>query len=453
MIAPPKDELAESRLLGCLLRKPRLWPKVDHVGKTWFWNQQHRTLYEGMLLAVQHGLDGLATNAALELEKSGLYRSGFETPNAALNLIDKLTDSVVSPDAQLDPAEKSMRTCWQARKLIEICELAKSQAHQPQEITPENIMETLSQQLTEISSPSSSHHHDMTKLYAQWAEDVEALRYGRKKTKRVLTGLEPIDKFGGIETGWYTIVAARPKMGKSRLAIRLAYNLLRRGWGCDFYSIELRPQVVTELLAVCASGYANTQWIDPEYDIEPTFPDKLSSTLTDLNQKDLRLFDARSRHINEIVMQTRFRKTTAQDKPVVVIIDYLQILSGPGNSEYERVTEITKRLAVLAHELDVLIVALAQFNRAPGISTPKPHQLRSSGQIEQDCDQLYILHRPGVAEEAEEGQSYTNPNEADVVLALNRHGPTGQCRLHCRMDLLEFGDLDQFATPGGYNEF
>lgn len=228
----------------------------------------------------------------------------------------------------------------------------------------------------------------------------------------------------GFHPGELIILAARPGVGKTVLALQLAANAIDMGRGCMFFSLEMQTNELISRLAACQTGVSHhaiktgdlssRQWIH------------LGDFVTSTQEKPLFISDKPDQHISAIRAQARSQKNrTGLD---LVIVDYLQLAHGDGESDTVRVSAVSRGLKALAKELDCPVVALSQFSRAVeqrADGRPRLSDLRSSGQIEQDADLVMFLHRAG-------------ERHTELIVEKNRHGRTGSVWLEPQFQTMKF---------------
>lgn len=282
----------------------------------------------------------------------------------------------------------------------------------------------------------------------------EAIREIEEAGKRedaligIPSGFTRLDRFtSGWQRSDLIIVAARPSMGKTAFALTMARNMaVDHGKKVAIFSCEMSSvQLVNRLIIA-------------ETDIPG---DKLKSGR--LNEEEWRQLDARIKRlvqapifiddtpaISIFELRAKCRRLVAQHKLDLVIVDYLQLMSGPENvgSREQEVSNISRSLKSIAKELNVPIIALSQLNRSVemrgGTKRPLLSDLRESGAIEQDADMVIFIHRQdkfGIPT-FEDGTS--TRGIAEIILAKNRNGPIGDIRLRFREERAQFIDIDDF---------
>ena len=290
--------------------------------------------------------------------------------------------------------------------------------------------------------------------YATPAVDIDQL--GREMDEAIKNpgkafGL-PID-FIDLERlllGWvdgnFYILAARPAMGKTAAGEKFAIDLAVRGFPVGFFSLEMPRQELT-MRGACMMGRVDSQKIkrgtgDPD-DIR-----RYCEGLEDIGRLPLHIDDTGGLSIGEL--STRARRMVKRDGVRAIFIDYLQLLKAPDvarrGSREQEMTAVGQALKVLAKDLKVPLIALAQLNRAVEIRAnkrPMPSDLRESGGLEQDADAIVFIYRDEVY----------NPDTADrgiaeFIVAKSRHGPTGTAKLAYIPQFTLFQNLA--SGPGGY---
>lgn len=250
--------------------------------------------------------------------------------------------------------------------------------------------------------------------------------------------MERRGKLTGINTGFYDlnratngfqksdliIVAARPAMGKTAFALNVAqYAALHDNRVVVIFSLEMSAQqLVTRML--CTEASVEHQKIK-EGIIEPADTDRLINVMDPMSKSGLYIDDTGGVTVADV--RSKCRRLKARKGLDMIVIDYLQLMQSPSgrksDSRTQEVSDITRQLKLLARELDVPIVLLAQLNRGPETRsdhTPLIADLRESGSIEQDADMVLLLYRPAAYPDND-----ASDNKSQVIIAKHRHGPTG----------------------------
>jgi replicative DNA helicase len=238
----------------------------------------------------------------------------------------------------------------------------------------------------------------------------------------VPTGFADLDSLtNGLHPGQMIVIAARPAIGKSTLALDFARAAaIKHGLGTAFFSLEMgRNEITMRLLSAEARVPLHTMRTGQMSDDDWT---RLARRMSEVADAPLYIDDSPNMSMMEI--RAKCRRLKQRHDLRMVIIDYLQLMSSPKRVEnrQQEVSEMSRSLKLLAKEIDVPVIALSQLNRGPEQRTDKKpllSDLRESGSIEQDSDVVILLHR----EDAYERES-PRAGEADLIVAKHRNGPT-----------------------------
>ena len=263
-------------------------------------------------------------------------------------------------------------------------------------------------------------------------------------------------KLDRLTSGWQKseliIIAARPSMGKTAFALSMARNMaIDHGksvaiFSCEMSSIQLVNRLIVAETDIPGDKIKNGRLNEEEWK-------QLDNRIKKLVQAPIYIDDTPAISIFEL--RAKCRRLKAQHKLDIVIVDYLQLMSGPENtgSREQEVSNISRSLKSIAKELDVPILALSQLNRSVemrgGTKRPLLSDLRESGAIEQDADMVVFIHRQekfGMLT-FEDGSS--TKGIAEIILAKNRNGPVDDVRLKFREEKAQFVDIDDFDLDYG----
>jgi len=258
-------------------------------------------------------------------------------------------------------------------------------------------------------------------------------------------------KLDRLTSGWQKseliIIAARPSMGKTAFALTMARNMAVDHsknvaiFSCEMSSIQLVNRLIVAETDIPGDKIKNGRLNEEEWK-------QLDSRIKKLVQAPIFIDDTPAISIFEL--RAKCRRLKAQHKLDIVIVDYLQLMSGPENagSREQEVSNISRSLKSIAKELNVPILALSQLNRSVemrgGTKRPLLSDLRESGAIEQDADMVVFIHRQdkfGIPT-FEDGSS--TKGIAEIILAKNRNGPVDDVKLKFREEKAQFVDIDDF---------
>ncbi len=287
-----------------------------------------------------------------------------------------------------------------------------------------------------------------TYLEERSAAEVSPLEVGGAP---VVTGFEALDgALGGLQRSDLVILAARPSLGKSALAITMALNAARQGATVGIFSLEMsREQIALRLLSTEASvdGHLLRLGLLSEPDER-----KVLDAVGGLSDLPIYIDDTPFQSVVE--MRSKARRLHLERKGLdLLIVDYLQLVNGGSRTDnrVQEIGEITRSLKGLARDLNCVVLAASQLSRAIEMRPthrPQLSDLRESGSIEQDADIVAFIHREDkVYTEEEWDQRYPEQpypkNIAEIVIAKHRHGPTGSVRLYFREEYVRFESIPQ----------
>lgn len=255
------------------------------------------------------------------------------------------------------------------------------------------------------------------------------------------TGLVKLDRMtGGIKDGEYVLIAARPSIGKSALALQIALNSAELKTPVGVFSCEMSGEMVAQRAISGVSGKTNIELLRGDCSIE-----KLLKDTENLVNLPIHIDDTSGLSIIEL--RSKARKLVMKHGVKLIIVDYIQLMKGEGRSREEEVSNISRGLKSIAKDLNIPVIGLSQLNRkCEERSTKRPQlsDLRESGTLEQDADIVIMLHRPayyGFAEmETDEGSDVSSRGVLELIIAKNRNGVTGSIFLYHNEALTKIED-------------
>ena len=269
---------------------------------------------------------------------------------------------------------------------------------------------------------------------------LEKLYTEREMITGVATGFRDLDRLtSGLQPSDLVILAARPSMGKTALVLNIAQQVaLHKGKPVGMFSLEMsKEQLLMRML--CAEARVDAHKVRTGYLGKDDFR-KLIDTLGVTTQAPLYIDDSSTLTVME--MRAKCRRLKAEHGLSLIIVDYMQLMSGYGRVENrnQEISGISRGLKALAKELSVPVIALSQLSRAPeqrqGDHKPQLSDLRESGSIEQDADLVMFIYREEVYKPSEE-----NAGLAELIIAKQRNGPTGIVKLAFLREFTRFENL------------
>ena len=269
---------------------------------------------------------------------------------------------------------------------------------------------------------------------------LEKLYTEREMITGVATGFRDLDRMtSGLQSSDLIILAARPSMGKTALCLNIAQQVaLEKNLAVGMFSLEMsKEQLLLRML--CAEARVDAHKVRTGYLSKDDFR-KLIDSLGRTTQAPMFIDDSSTLTVME--MRAKCRRLKAEHGLSMIIVDYLQLMSGYGRVENrtQEISGISRGLKALAKELSVPVLALSQLSRAPeqrqGDHKPQLSDLRESGSIEQDADVVMFIYREEVYKPSEE-----NAGLAELIIAKQRNGPTGVVRLAFLREFTRFETL------------
>lgn len=268
-------------------------------------------------------------------------------------------------------------------------------------------------------------------IMSRTVNELSEMARGKIHERHVMTGFASLDRaLGGLRQGGLIIVAARPAMGKSALALNIAqkaatlYNV-----PAAIFSLEMSKEEIGNRM-LSAQSLVNAKSLN-NGDLQSEDWDKIAVALPPLYAAPIFIDDRSGTSVLE--MMSKCRQLKLDNRLGLVVVDYLQLMSGSGNSRSEsrqqEISEISRSLKIMAKELAVPVIALSQLSRACEARTDKKpmlSDLRDSGAIEQDADVVMFLYRDSYYSSE---SLQTETEDADVIIAKNRQGSTGTIHL------------------------
>jgi len=276
----------------------------------------------------------------------------------------------------------------------------------------------------------------MLSMKDQVMEAIDAIEklYERKGgITGISTGFIEFDRMtSGLHPAEMIVIAARPSMGKTALAMNIVEHVaISQGLAVGVFSLEMSSQQLVQRL-LCSRARVNLQKVRDGFLAERDFP---SLTAAASKLADARIFIDDSAGLSILELRAKARRLKAQQDIQLIVVDYLQLLRSTtrraqDNRQLE-ISEISAGLKGLAKELKIPVIVVAQLNRQPEQRSggkPRLSDLRESGSIEQDADLVGLLVRPEIYEEDEEARA-EKAGEAEFIIAKQRNGPVGEIPL------------------------
>lgn len=426
----PHSLEAEVALLGALLVNPALLTMLPSSFQARdFYRDAHRRIYAAMvrLHDARTAIDFVTLRE--ELTRTGEL-DGIGGPAYLAGLADGVprSSSAVAYAGIVQGHAVRRQTIAVANKML-------ASAYEA-ELPPGDLLDHAQRDVLALAADASGGSPvRAATLLAATMEAIEATHGGHTLVIGVPSGFDDLDHLtGGLQRGDLILLAARPSVGKTSLALQVAWRAAFSGRHVTVFSLEMTKQALMMRL-VCGVGRVSSYKLRSGYTNEKEYA-RIAQTVEDITGAQLYIDDTPGLFVTDL--RARARRARVEHGLDLLVVDYLQLLRARGrfDGRQQEVTEISRVLKETARELDVPLLALSQLTRPPkGTKEHRPRleDLRESGSLEQDAD-VVILLSPG-----REGSE--DEDTVDVHVAKQRNGPTGHTSLVFLKDLTWFEPL------------
>ncbi len=435
---PPHDLLAEqSALGGMLLSKDAVADVIETLRGADFYIPKHELIFEAILTLYSHGEPTDVVAVTDELIKSGeLQRAG------GADYLHTLT-SIVPTAANAGYYASIVSERALLRRLVDAGTRIVQMGYSGQGEALDLVNNAQAEIYSVTGAEAAEDYVPLTIAVDAAVEEIEAARGRDGQMTGIPSGFSGLDQLtNGMHPGQMIIIAARPAMGKSTLALDFARSAaIKHDMPTIFFSLEMgRSEIAMRLMS--AEGSVPLQSMR-KGTLDSRDWTTIASTRGRINDAPLYIDDSPNMTLVEIRAKCRRLKQKAGLK--MVVIDYLQLMTSGKRveSRQQEVSEFSRALKLLAKELAVPVIALSQLNRgAEQRADKKPalSDLRESGSIEQDADMVVLLHREAAYE-----KDSPRAGEADLIVAKHRNGPTDTITVAFQGHFSRFTDM----APGG----
>jgi replicative DNA helicase len=423
---PPHNLEAEQALLGSMFLSPEaVEVGLNTVHAEDFYRDAHRRIFRAVEHLYNHNVPIDQLSVADRLESAG----ELEQTGGKAYLLD--VTGVVPTAANASRYAQIVRRTAMLRDLISAATQIVAIGYD----APDDMQEVVEEAEKLIFSVTASRvSHDFESidtLLEAGFHQLEELFEQQKKITGVPTGFKDLDGLlAGMHRGDLIILAARPAVGKTALALNIAVNAAKADTSVALFSLEMAAEQLIQRI-LCSEARINSQDVRTGQIKDPDWT-SISRAMNDLAELDFYVDDTPAITILEVRAKARRQ---LRDRPNgLVIVDYLQLMQ-PQNKRYDNrqteIADISRGLKVLAKELDVPVLALSQLSRAVeqrAGKRPQLSDLRESGAIEQDADVVMFIDRATDSRE-EEDEGRPAKGYAEVIVAKHRNGPIGSAHL------------------------
>jgi replicative DNA helicase len=432
---PPQNLEAEEAVLGALLIDPDAIIRVATILKTGdFYREKNGWIYDAALALHERRepIDFLTMCDELDRREQldQIGGAGFIT-----SLINAVPTSI-----HAEYYARIVERTATRRRLIEAAGQIAGLAYQEADDVDE-VVDRAEQVLFGVSERRVSRELvPIRQVLSDYYDRIEYLTRHRGEMIGIPTGFTDMDKLlGGLQRSDMVILAARPSVGKTSLALSIAHNAAKKhNQRVAFFSLEMSNEQVVQRLISAETGI-NSQRLRRGEIAQDEWGRFMKAT-SDLAESLLYIDDTPG--ISALELRTKARRLHAEVGIDLVVVDYLQLMRGDFRSEnrVQEISSISRALKGLARELNVPILALSQLSRGVEARTDKRpilSDLRESGALEQDADVVIFIYRDELYNENTERK-----NLADIIVAKHRNGPTGTVTLFFKKELAQFREAE-----------
>ncbi len=435
----PQDLVAEQSLLGAIIINNDVLPEVLTIVRPRdFYDERHKIIFQAMLDLYDHHkpVDLLTLTSELKTQKklNDIGKASY---------LAELSNFVPVASHAKAYAEIIERNSVRRRLISAGTQIAESAYEE--DVNTTELIGNAERELFEVSDKIvKSDYVAMADLLVDAFDRLEELHKNKGALRGLKTGFRDLDKkTAGFQKGDLVIIGARPAMGKTTFAQNLAYNIANiNKKGVLFFSMEMADREIVDRMISDVSGVDN--WKMRTGNLSDEEFQKIGDALADMDELPIYIDSTSSMTIMEL--RNKARRAMHDHDIGIVIVDYLQLISGSNKyagNRVQEVSEVSRGLKILARELSIPVIALAQLSRnVTGRDDPRPvlSDLRDSGSIEQDADLVMFLHRPDYYKQNQEG--YEDTHITELLIAKHRHGAVGKIELYFHPELLRFMTLD-----------
>jgi len=444
-VVPPHDSDFERAVLGAMLMNSKAFDTVEGIlNAEDFYDTPHACIYQAITDFKTE--NNLMTIDLLTLSEY-LKKKDLLEKCGGLTYIAELTSSVPTI-ANAQYYADSIKAFSLRRKVVELSSIIIREAVDVSNDI-KDVLDESEQKLGLLNSTKSSNDYKQANQY--FLKLMDDYTNGKRKDNGVQSGYKNLDQIiGGFRKAEFTVIAARPSVGKTALALSIVQNMIKADRKVGFFSLEMSAESLAERMlsmeskvsyGILRNGRMDNRSMKEVMEAAETF-----------YSKDLYIQDVPNMKLMDI--RSEARRMVRDDGVEIIFIDYIGLIdSGLGDNipRHEQIGRVSRSLKALARELKIPVVVLSQVSRDAEGNEPTLSQLRDSGSIEQDADLVIMLHKErkyknlDKAREEEDNYEKTNEQPIDkikIIIAKQRNGSVGFTNLGFVSRIVRFDELE-----------
>ncbi len=430
-VYPQSIEAERALLCSLFLDNSRIGEVLEIISEDDFFDEKNSSIFKILKELYADGVPFDFITVTNAIKEKGLEG---KVPN---DYVLGLTEFLPAPANTKYYAEIIKKKAILRRLISMSSEIATICYEEPEDI--EEVLNIAEKRLFDIVSSKAIRYRSAEELSDDLIEYLESLKNRKTVITGVPSGFKDLDSMtNGFQDGDLIVIAGRPGMGKTSLAVNIALNSsLSYGKKIGIFTLEMSARQLALKMIASLSGVdmrkLRTGFFEGgEWDMVVKSIDKLKNAKIYIDETSL---------LTSIDIRTKARKLKMEKDIDMLIIDYLQLIEGKSSSvnRTQQISEISRSLKILAKELNIPVIALSQLNRAVESredKRPTPADLRESGSIEQDADIIMLLYRDEVY-----NKNTKDSGVAEINIAKQRNGPQGVVRLQFESRIATFRDL------------
>ena len=434
-------------LAAMLIDSEAITTATEIVDDTMFFREGHRRIFRAIIALMERGSGIDVVTLADELE-----RRGEMDASGGREYLSFLADAVPTA-ANVEHHSRIVKEKALLRRLIEVSTQIAGEAFEARQ-PARDLLDFAEQRILQVGQDRGGGGFTRIKELMYPAMDrIETISKEGRSVTGVASGFTDLDQLtSGFQPADLIIVAARPSMGKTALTLNIAQHVaITEGVGVAFFSLEMSKESLVQRM-LTSEARLDAQAMRTGRLRDDDWP-RLARAAGILAQAPIYIDDAPGISVLEMRAKARRLKADSDSKLGLIIVDYLQLMTGPNaENRQQEVSQISRGLKALAKELRVPVVALSQLSRAPeqraGDEKGRPQlsDLRESGAIEQDADLILFIFRQEIYAERDEAGRLKNAElegKAEIIIGKQRNGPIGTVPLYFHKQYTRFENFSK----------